>query len=185
MLAKRIIPCLDVTAGRVVKGTITAIENDKAVIDVGLKSEGRVALREFAMPGQPHGLSVGAHRIPPGKQWQSPEVVFDPSVLALMDRISFEVHPEYEKLVSGNAASRPARIEVLARGQSFVGEARYPKGSPSPDAASTMTTDELVTKFVRNAEGVVAAERIDQALLQLLNLEQVEDFSGVMCLLAQ
>jgi small subunit ribosomal protein S1 len=45
--------------GRVVKGTVTAIENDKAVIDVGLKSEGRVPLREFAMPGQPHGLSVG------------------------------------------------------------------------------------------------------------------------------
>ena len=45
--------------GRVVKGTVTAIENDKAVIDVGLKSEGRVSLREFAMPGQPHGLSVG------------------------------------------------------------------------------------------------------------------------------
>lgn len=46
--------------GRVVKGTVTAIENDKAVIDVGLKSEGRVPLREFAMPGQPHGLVVGA-----------------------------------------------------------------------------------------------------------------------------
>ena len=45
--------------GRVVKGTITAIEGDKAVIDVGLKSEGRVALKEFAMAGQPHGLSVG------------------------------------------------------------------------------------------------------------------------------
>jgi small subunit ribosomal protein S1 len=43
----------------VVKGTVTAIENDKAVIDVGLKSEGRVALREFAMAGQPHGLKVG------------------------------------------------------------------------------------------------------------------------------
>ena len=34
--------------GRVVKGTVTAIENDKAVIDVGLKSEGRVRLSEFA-----------------------------------------------------------------------------------------------------------------------------------------
>ncbi len=45
--------------GRVVKGTVTAIENDKAVIDVGLKSEGRVALREFTSPGQPHGLKVG------------------------------------------------------------------------------------------------------------------------------
>ena len=33
--------------GRVVKGTVTGIENDKVVIDVGLKSEGRVSIREF------------------------------------------------------------------------------------------------------------------------------------------
>ncbi|QLC21931.1 30S ribosomal protein S1 [Parasphingopyxis sp. CP4] len=45
--------------GRVVKGTVTGIENDLAVIDVGLKSEGRVPLREFASPGQKAELSVG------------------------------------------------------------------------------------------------------------------------------
>ena len=45
--------------GRVVKGIVTAIENDMAVIDVGLKSEGRVALREFAAPGQKAELAVG------------------------------------------------------------------------------------------------------------------------------
>ncbi len=45
--------------GQVVKGTITGIENDLAVIDVGLKSEGRVPLREFASPGQKAELSVG------------------------------------------------------------------------------------------------------------------------------
>ena len=45
--------------GRVVKGTVTGIENDKAVIDVGLKSEGRVALREFAAPGQKADLKIG------------------------------------------------------------------------------------------------------------------------------
>src|ERR671912_814372 len=45
--------------GRVVKGTVTAIENDMAVIDVGLKSEGRVALREFAAPGQKAEINVG------------------------------------------------------------------------------------------------------------------------------
>ena len=33
--------------GRVVKGTVTAIENGMALIDVGLKSEGRVDLKEF------------------------------------------------------------------------------------------------------------------------------------------
>ena len=45
--------------GRVVHGTVTAIENDMAVIDVGLKSEGRVPLREFAAPGQKAELNVG------------------------------------------------------------------------------------------------------------------------------
>ena len=45
--------------GKVVKGKVTGIENDMAVIDVGLKSEGRVPLREFAAPGQKAELSVG------------------------------------------------------------------------------------------------------------------------------
>ncbi len=45
--------------GKVVKGIVTGIENDMAVIDVGLKSEGRVALREFAMPGQKAEIAVG------------------------------------------------------------------------------------------------------------------------------
>src|SRR3546814_2562160 len=45
--------------GRVVKGIVTAIENVVALIDVGLKSEGRVSLREFAAPGQKAELAVG------------------------------------------------------------------------------------------------------------------------------
>jgi small subunit ribosomal protein S1 len=46
--------------GRVVKGIVTGIENDLAVIDVGLKSEGRIPLREFAGLDGLHGLTVGA-----------------------------------------------------------------------------------------------------------------------------
>jgi small subunit ribosomal protein S1 len=45
--------------GSVVKGTIVGIEKDLAVIDVGLKTEGRVALREFAGPGRQADLKVG------------------------------------------------------------------------------------------------------------------------------
>src|SRR6478609_4602979 len=45
--------------GKVVKGKVTGIENDMAVIDVGLKSEGRVPLREFAAPGQKADLKPG------------------------------------------------------------------------------------------------------------------------------
>ena len=45
--------------GSVIKGTIVAIENDFAVVDVGLKTEGRVSLKEFSMPGQPAKVAVG------------------------------------------------------------------------------------------------------------------------------
>ena len=45
--------------GSVVRGTIIAIENDYAVVDVGLKTEGRVSLKEFSMPGQPPTVVVG------------------------------------------------------------------------------------------------------------------------------
>ncbi|WP_448578357.1 30S ribosomal protein S1 [Thermaurantiacus sp.] len=45
--------------GRVVKGRVTAIENDLVVIDVGLKSEGRVPLKEFTPPGQAPLVNVG------------------------------------------------------------------------------------------------------------------------------
>jgi small subunit ribosomal protein S1 len=49
----------DVFEGSVVKGKIVGIEKDLAVIDVGLKMEGRVPLREFALPGQASELKVG------------------------------------------------------------------------------------------------------------------------------
>ena len=45
--------------GTVVKGTVIAIENDMALIDVGLKSEGRVALKEFTAPGQESEMQPG------------------------------------------------------------------------------------------------------------------------------
>ena len=45
--------------GTVVKGKIVGIEKDLAVIDVGAKTEGRVALREFAGPGRQADLKVG------------------------------------------------------------------------------------------------------------------------------
>jgi small subunit ribosomal protein S1 len=45
--------------GSVIKGKIVAIENDFAVIDVGLKTEGRISLKEFAMPGLTPKVEVG------------------------------------------------------------------------------------------------------------------------------
>ena len=49
----------DALEGTVIKGTVVAIEKDMAVIDVGLKTEGRVAVREFSGPGRDQPLKVG------------------------------------------------------------------------------------------------------------------------------
>ena len=45
--------------GSVVKGIVVAIEKDVAVIDIGLKTEGRIALKEFAGPNRDIVLKVG------------------------------------------------------------------------------------------------------------------------------
>ena len=42
----------EVQEGSVVKGIVVAIEKDVAVVDVGAKTEGRVALKEFVGPGR-------------------------------------------------------------------------------------------------------------------------------------
>ncbi len=49
----------DVVEGTVVKGLITAIEKDNAIIDVGLKTEGRVPLKEFGAKAKDGSLQPG------------------------------------------------------------------------------------------------------------------------------
>ena len=127
-----------------------------------------------------HGLAVGAHGVTPGKAWQDPELVFSPSVLDLMGKVTYQAHPGYDQAVSAHPASRPSRVEVSARGTTFVAERTYPKGSPSPEPTSTMTTDELVAKFRMNAEGVIPAGKADSVVDAVLNLETVSDISVIM-----
>ncbi len=45
--------------GTVVKGIVVGIEKDMALIDVGAKTEGRVAIREFSGPGRGGEIKVG------------------------------------------------------------------------------------------------------------------------------
>ncbi len=45
--------------GSVVTGRVVRLTDEYAIVDVGLKSEGRVALKEFAMPGQKPEVQPG------------------------------------------------------------------------------------------------------------------------------
>ena len=50
----------DLKEGSVVKGKVVSIEKDMALIDVGLKTEGRVPLKEFETADQEAKLDIGA-----------------------------------------------------------------------------------------------------------------------------
>lgn len=127
-----------------------------------------------------HGMAVAAHLVKPGKDWMSPELIFSPSVMSLMERVQTIVHPDYVKLLDGNAASRPALVELKARGQTFKAEKRYPKGSPSPDPETYMTDAELFAKFRHNCDGMLDPDAIDALVEKVMALETVEDFGTVM-----
>jgi 2-methylcitrate dehydratase PrpD len=122
-----------------------------------------------------HGLAIAASGIKPGKRWQYPETVFDPTILALMEKVTWEPNPAFFNAYHADPASRPSRVEIDARSQTFVGEKSYPKGSPSPDPKSYMTTDEIVEKFLGNAEGVLSPRQADRVIDAVLNLEKLDD----------
>ncbi len=50
----------NIAEGQVITGVVIGIENDLAIVDVGLKTEGRIPLKEFYTPGSVDKLEVGA-----------------------------------------------------------------------------------------------------------------------------
>lgn len=47
--------------GKVIKGVVISVDRECALVDVGLKSEGKVSLREFQTPGRDITLKAGDH----------------------------------------------------------------------------------------------------------------------------
>ncbi|TDO51575.1 2-methylcitrate dehydratase PrpD [Kribbella sp. VKM Ac-2527] len=126
-----------------------------------------------------HGLSVGAHRIPPSKAWQDEDVVFDAKVAQLMGKVVYARHPDWVEAMVTDPAARPSRIEIDARGETFVAELRYPKGTNTDDSLGT-ADDDLFEKFRVNAMGVLDSEQIEHCIATAMSLETVEDVSTVL-----
>ena len=131
-----------------------------------------------------HGIAVAAHCPPTARAWQNPALVFSPSVMALMDKVTHEVHPHYVKLLTGHGASRPAKVELRARGSTFTGEKRYPKGSPSPDPSTAMTNGELIEKFHANAQGVIPDTQAQGIVEAVFGLESLQNVGTLMVMTA-
>lgn len=115
-----------------------------------------------------HGIATAAHRIPPGRAWQDPDVVCAPSIEAMKPRITWKAHAGWAQAFAAHPSARPTKVEIVARGTTFTEERDYPKGSTTPDPSTRMSTEELVDKFRHNAHGVIddaAATSVVDALV--------------------
>ena len=50
----------EIDEGKVIKGTVVSIESDLVIVDVGLKTEGRISLDEFSSNDGKHNLEIGS-----------------------------------------------------------------------------------------------------------------------------
>ncbi|NMO03068.1 MmgE/PrpD family protein [Gordonia sp. TBRC 11910] len=120
-----------------------------------------------------HGLALAAHRIAPGKDWQTDHAVHDRSVLDLMTRSTFHAHPDFAQALAADPSARTTRLELTARGTTFTGDRQYPKGVLSPDPETYLTDDELIAKFRHNVDGVLSAADADHVIDAVFDLEHV------------
>lgn len=127
-----------------------------------------------------YGLAVAAHRIPIGAEWQTPETLHSPSVRDLMAKVSFRPHPDYARLVGEDPSARPTHVDIDARGETFSSVVSHPKGTPSSDERTYMTTEEIVDKFRTNADGVIDSGDADRLVTDILSLEEVKGVRELM-----
>ncbi|WP_326536592.1 MmgE/PrpD family protein [Pseudorhodoferax sp.] len=132
-----------------------------------------------------HGMAMGAHRLPPGKDWLDPANVFSDSVMGLMHKVRIALHPDYVQAITANPSARPTRVEVQARGRTFSAESLYPRGTPSDDPATQLSDAEIVAKFRHNASGVIADAAADAVVQAAFALDGVPDAAPLMRLVAR
>lgn len=126
----------------------------------------------------PYGVSCVVHRIKNGPEWQDLDTLRNEKIISFMDRVTVQAHPEFEKAIKEDPASRIGKAEIIARGKKYSEERRYRKGSPATPQ-TRMTDEELVNKFKHNAARFLTPEGIEKLPNMILRLEDVDDISDL------
>ena len=123
----------------------------------------------------PFVLSVAAHRIKVGADWQEHDTIRDPKVRAFMKKVVMHVDPQLVEMKKKNPRTWPARVEVKAKGKTHTEEALYMRGTNFTERR--VTDDELMEKFRHNASRQLIPSRIDRAIDRIWNLDKAGEVS--------
>lgn len=130
-----------------------------------------------------YNMSVLAFGIKPGIWWQEYSMINNPEIRRFMDKVTFEPHPAYIDALKRDPNTRISRVEVSARGRTFVEEKDFIKGTITSDPATYITDDELMAKFKDNASRILTSRKVDEACNRLMDLDSVDDVTTVIELL--
>lgn len=138
-----------------------------------------VRTQEDAQFSVPYMLAIAALGLPVDAHCQSPELLADERVKAMMARIKWETHPRTTETKRADPRSFIASADVtLNDGTVLKGETMFARGNGSVPEVR-MTDAQMDAKFLGNAQ--VRTGRVQaQALLETLRkLEAAPDFSRV------
>jgi 2-methylcitrate dehydratase PrpD len=139
----------------------------------------------------PYNIAVAAYRVPWGPQWQSRETLGRQDIREFMTRVHHALYDRseqtrYEDLVIDkrrNLRRRPALVEVAARGTTFTHAVEFARWMTNDAPESRATDDELASKFIACADGVLSASKAREAADCILHLEDLEDTTSLAVLL--
>ena len=119
----------------------------------------------------PYTIAVALVKQRTGVDEYREEVLGDPEVLTLMDKISWELDPEAEKLFP--KASPVTVIATLKDGRTIRTNVDFPKGDPENPA----TLDEIVNKFHLLTEKIYDKDRRSRIVDQILKIDRLDNIS--------
>jgi len=129
----------------------------------------------------PFVFSCAAHRIKVGADWQDWDTIRNPEIREFMKKVTMLVDPKAMEAKQKDPRSWFSRVEVVARGKTYVEEAMYTRWTNFTDLRAT--DEELVDKFRGNAARLLTQNKIEEAVKCVLELERVEDITRLVNLI--
>ena len=120
----------------------------------------------------PYCFSLVINHYSVGPEWQSKKALKDPAVREFMQKVHMNIAPEYAENRRKDPKSWYGRIEVRAKGQTFIRETMYPKGAKVEGYA--FTDEEMVQRFKEMGAAILTDDKLDAAADIIMHLEDYE-----------
>ncbi len=130
----------------------------------------------------PYCIALAAHNYKPGPAWQDKAALTDPAVQAFMRKVTMHVAPEYSEKRKKDMNTWYARVEITARGQTFVEETDFSWGSNVD--GYRLTEEEQKAQFRTCAAIVLPDDKIERAIDLILHLEDQPSLEELMSCLS-